>query len=214
MKYKAVVFDFDGTIVDSEEGIARGFQFALRSQGIEEDLEVIKDLIGPPLSRTIITKYGLSEEDGAKAMKLHREYYNEIGLYQSKIFPLVIELLEGLKDLGVQMMIATNKAEQFAVDQIKYFGLEGYFDAVVGNNHEQTKGSKADFINIAITNLGLDKSEMMMVGDRYNDIEAGKLVGLHTVGVLYGYGSEQEIKEVNPTYIIKDPLELIDIVKG
>ena len=112
------------------------------------------------------------------------------------------------------MMIATNKAEQFAVDQIKYFGLEGYFDAVVGNNHEQTRGSKADFINIAITNLGLDKSEMMMVGDRYNDIEAGKLVGLHTVGVLYGYGSEQEIKEVNPTYIIKDPLELIDIVKG
>ena len=214
MKYKAVVFDFDGTIVDSEEGIALAFQFALRSKGIEEELNMIKELIGPPLSRTIITKYGLSEVDGAKAMVLHREYYNEIGMYQSKLFPLVIEMLEELKAMGVKMMIATNKAEEFAVKQVKYFKLEEYFTSIVGNNHTQTRGTKSDFIRIATAELGLNKEEIMMVGDRYNDIEAGKEVGLDTVGVLYGYGSKEEISNIAPTYIIKDPLELLAIVKG
>ncbi|MPW27179.1 HAD hydrolase-like protein [Alkalibaculum sp. M08DMB] len=214
MRYKAVVFDFDGTIVDSEEGIAIGFQHALKSQGISEDLEVIKSLIGPPLSRTIITKYGLSEEDGEKAMQLHREYYTEIGIYQCKLYPLIIEMLEGLKAMGVKMMIATNKAESYAIEQIKYCEIGQYFTCVVGNNETQTRGTKAEFIDIAIGDLGINKNEIMMVGDRYNDIEAGKEAHLDTVGVTYGYGSITEINDIAPTYIINSPLELIDIVKG
>ena len=101
MKYKAVVFDFDGTIMDSELGIAKSFQKALNSHGIEEDVDVIKTLIGPPLSRTIITKYGLSEEEGAKAMGFHREYHNTIGIYEATVFPNVMDMLDKLKSLGI-----------------------------------------------------------------------------------------------------------------
>lgn len=212
LKYKGIVFDFDGTIVDSEEGIASAFQMALKSKGIKEDVQVIKGLIGPPLSRTIITKYGFSEEEGAKAMEIHRNYYKEKGVFQSTLYPNIKEMLGKLRNLGAKMMIATNKPESLALQQINYYNISDYFDEIVGNNNLQTRGSKGDFIRMAIKDLGLELSQIIMIGDRYNDIEAGKEVGLDTIGVTYGYGSAEEINQCNPTYIVEDPLEIIPIV--
>ncbi|MFZ7131000.1 MAG: HAD-IA family hydrolase [Eubacteriales bacterium] len=214
MQYKGVIFDFDGTLIDSEEGIACAFQMALKSKGIAEDLEVIRGLIGPPLTRTIITKYKLSEEDGAQAMEIHRKYYQEIGALQSKLYPNIKDLLTSLKKMGAKMMIATNKPESLAFMQIKHYDIGHYFHAIVGNNDLQTRGSKADFIRIASKDVGVDKSQLLMVGDRYNDIEAGKEVGLDTIGVTYGYGSLEEIQGTHATYIVNDPMEIVEIVKG
>lgn len=214
MKYKGVVFDFDGTIVDSEMGIANAFKTALKSKGIEEDVQVIKKLIGPPLSRTIITKYHLSEDDGAEAMEIHRKYYKEHGIYESKLFNNVANMLDTLKSMGIVMMIATNKPENLTLPQIEHFNIGCYFHEIIGNNDTQTRGSKADFIALATKDLHLDKSEILMVGDRYNDIEAGKEASLDTVGVTYGYGSLDEIKDTNPTYIVDDPMDIVEIVRG
>lgn len=213
MKYKGIVFDFDGTIIDSEEGIAKAFQAALKSKGILEELDLIKGLIGPPLSRTIITKYGLSEEEGTKAMEVHRNYYRDYGIYESRLFPNVEKMLKTFNDMGIILMIATNKPESYSLEQMKYYDIEKYFNSIVGNNESQTRGTKADFIKMAINSTNIDVSEVIMVGDRYIDIEAGKQVGLKTVGVTYGYGSEEEIKNSDPTYIIENIMELIDIIK-
>lgn len=214
-KYSAVVFDLDGTIIDSQLGIAKAFKHALAQYGIEEELEVIKGLIGPPLSRTIITKYGFSEEDGAKAMSYHREYYVEKGLYESRLFSDVINMLETLKEIGIVMMIATNKPEEHAIAGLKHYKLDKYFKSIIGNNLQQTRGTKADFITMAMDEAKIkDKDKVLMVGDRKHDIEGGKINNIDTIGVTYGYGTREEIEKCKPTYIVNNPMEIIKIIKA
>ncbi|NTW70776.1 MAG: HAD-IA family hydrolase [Eubacteriaceae bacterium] len=212
MKYKGIVFDLDGTIIDSETGIAKGFQKALASKGVAEEISAIKELIGPPLSRTIITKYGFDEKDAAEAMAIHREYYSTIGVYESDVYAGIVPMLEELKKRGLRLMIATNKAEEYAVKQLEHHGLLKYFDSVSGNDLLQKKGLKRDFIEEALEKSGMDKNDVVMVGDRFNDIDAAKEMEMDTIGVLYGYGSVEEIEGTKPTYIIKTPLELLEII--
>ena len=213
MKYKYVVFDLDGTILDSHEGICKCFQKALKAYGVEESVDNIKKLLGPPLSKTIITKYGFSKEDGAAAMKIHMKRLKEKGIYECKIYEEIPEMLKNLYDNGIKMAIATNKPEEASVLQLKHLELAKYFDIIVGNNWTQTRGSKGDFIRMAMKHMGVeDKSEVCMVGDRYNDLEGGVENGLDTIGVTYGYGSEEEIVNCKPTHIAKKPSDIADIV--
>ncbi len=215
MRYKNVIFDLDGTIIDSQLGIAKGFQSALKAYGVEEDIEVIKGLIGPPLSRTIITKYGFSEEDGAAAMKIHMQYCREIGVYEGSIYDGVIEMLDTLKEKGATVTIATNKPEELALLQMEHLKLKDYFKVIIGNNITQTRGNKSDFVRMAMEEAGFnDKENTIMIGDRYHDIDGGKDNNLDTIGVLYGYGSEEEMRGCNPTYIAKTPGDVTKIILG
>lgn len=213
MKYKAVIFDLDGTILDSQKGIAKAFQSALKAYGVEESVENIAKLIGPPLARTIITHYGFSEEDGAEAMKVHRKYLREKGIYECGIFDGVIDMLDRFKKSGVKMAIATNKPEEFAVAQLKYYKMEHYFEGIFGNNLEQTRGSKGDFVREAMESCKvLDSKDAVMVGDRKNDIQGGVENGLDTIAVLYGYGSEEELNNCGANYVVKTPLDVYKTV--
>jgi phosphoglycolate phosphatase len=212
VKYKGIVFDLDGTIIDSETGIAKAFQRALATKGMTDTLENIKRLIGPPLSRTIITKYGFTEEEGAAAMQKHKEYYISKGLFESNVYEGVEELLKSLQDNSLVMMIATNKPESYAVKQMEHYGLSRYFHSIVGNDMPQKRGTKKDFIIEAIASAGLKANDAVMVGDRNIDLDAAKEIGMDTVGVLYGYGSKDEIEGCDPTYMISSPLELLDVV--
>ncbi|SHF04237.1 HAD hydrolase-like protein [Alkalibacter saccharofermentans] len=214
MKYKGIVFDLDGTIIDSETGIAKAFQKALATKGMTDSLENIKSLIGPPLSRTIITKYGFSEKEGAEAMKEHKKYYISKGLFESSIYEGVKELLETLMDKNIVMMIATNKPETYAVTQMEHYGLSKYFHSIVGNDIPQKRGTKKDFIMEAIESAGIRAEDAVMVGDRNIDLEAAKEIGMDTIGVLYGYGSKEEIEGCMPTHLIDAPLEILGIVLG
>ena len=213
MGYKYVVFDLDGTILDSHEGICKCFQKALKAYGVEESIENITKLLGPPLSKTIITKYGFSKEDGAAAMKIHMKRLKEKGIYECLIYDGIVEMLQKLKENGVKMSIATNKPEEASILQLKHFDLYKYFEIVVGNNWTQDRGTKGEFIKMTLEHMGVtDKSEVIMVGDRFNDLAGGVENGLDTLGVTYGYGSEEEIVGCNPTHIAKSPSEIADIV--
>ena len=213
MGYKYVVFDLDGTIVDSHEGICICFQQALKSAGIEESVDNIRKLLGPPLSRTIITKYGLGEEEGAAAMKIHMKRLKEKGIYECKIYEGIPKLLKTLKENGIKMAIATNKPEEPSIMQLEHFDLAKYFEIIIGNDYTQTRGTKGDFIRMTLEHMGVeDKKEAVMVGDRYNDLEGGVENGLDTIGVTYGYGSKDEIDKCNPTHITDTPLGILDIV--
>lgn len=215
MGYKYVVFDLDGVIVDSHEGICRCFQKALAAYGVEESVENIKKLLGPPLSKTILTKYKFSKEDGAAAMKIHMKRLREKGIYECKIYEGVPEMLKKLTDNGIKISIATNKPEEPSRMQLEHFDLIKYFESVQGNNYTQDRGTKGEFIKMTMDDMGVtDKSEVIMVGDRYNDLEGGVENGLDTLGVTYGYGSKEEIEGCNPTYIVSSPMEIADVVLG
>ncbi|WP_290773130.1 HAD hydrolase-like protein [Anaerofustis sp.] len=213
MKYNYVIFDLDGTILDSHEGICRCFQKALKAYGVDESVENIRKLLGPPLSKTIITKYGFSKEDGAAAMKIHMKRLKEKGIYECKIYDEIPLLLKTLHEQGVKMAIATNKPEEASVLQLKHFKLAKYFEIIVGNNWTQTRGTKGDFIRMSMEHMKVeDKSKVCMVGDRYNDLEGGVENGLDTIGVTYGYGSKEEIEDCKPTYIANSPMDITKIV--
>lgn len=213
MKYEYLIFDLDGTILDSHEGLCRSFQSALKAYGIEESIGNIKNHLGPLLSETIVKVYGLSKEDGIEAMKLHRKRLMEKGIYECLVYEEIPEMLKTLKEYNVKLAIATNKPEEASVSQLKYFDLMKYFDVVVGNNWDENRGTKADFIRMAMEELKVeDKSKVCMVGDRFNDIEGGKENGLDTIGLTYGYGSIEEIKKYKPNYIVSSPMEICDIV--
>lgn len=213
MKFKYLIFDLDGTILDSHEGLCRSFQSALKSYGIEESIGNIKNHLGPLLSETIVKVYGLSKEDGIEAMKLHRKRLMEKGIYECSVYEGIPEMLKTLKDYNVKLAIATNKPEEASVSQLKYFDLIKYFDVVVGNNWDENRGTKGEFIKMAMMEMKVnDISRVCMVGDRYNDIEGGKENGLSTIGLTYGYGSRAELEKYKPDYIVSSPMEICDIV--
>jgi len=215
MGYKYVVFDLDGTILDSHEGICACFQKALEFCGIEESVENIRKLLGPPLSKTIITKYGVSKEQGAEAMKIHMKRLKEKGIYESKVYEGIPNLLKTLTENGIKIAIATNKPEEPSILQLKHFDLAKYFEIIIGNDYTQTRGTKGDFIRMTLEHMGVkDKKEAVMVGDRYNDLEGGVENGLDTIGVTYGYGSKEEIEGCNPTHIASCAEDVLDIVLG
>ena len=213
MKFKYMIFDLDGTILDSHEGLCRSFQSALKAYGIEESIGNIKNHLGPLLSETIVKVYGLSKEDGIEAMKLHRKRLMEKGIYECSVYEGIPEMLKTLKDYNVKLAIATNKPEEASVSQLKYFDLIKYFDVVVGNNWDENRGTKGEFIKMAMMEMKVnDISRVCMVGDRYNDIEGGKENGLSTIGLTYGYGSRAELEKYKPDYIVSSPMEICDIV--
>ena len=118
MKFKYLIFDLDGTILDSHEGLCRSFQSALKAYGIEESIGNIKNHLGPLLSETIVKVYGLSKEDGIEAMKLHRKRLMEKGIYECSVYEGIPEMLKTLKDYNVKLAIATNKPEEASVSQL------------------------------------------------------------------------------------------------
>ena len=213
MTYKTVVFDLDGTLIDSYEGIAKAFQQALLYKGVQESIETIKSLIGPPLYRTIITRYGFTEAEGKEAMKRHRDYLKEKGIYECSVFEGVEEMLQSLSDAGITLAIASNKPDYSTFAQLDHLGLSKFFTSIVCNNEDQTRGTKSDFIRIALEECGVkDKSAAIMVGDRGEDIQCGKENGLDTIGVLYGYGTKEEMREHQPTYVVKSPADVRKII--
>ena len=213
MKYDTIIFDFDGTLSDSEAGITRGFQKGLAAFGVEETLENIKALIGPPLSKTIITKYGFSPEDGAAAMKICKEYQlSDEGLSVVHLFDGVAEMLDGLKAMGLKLAIATNKPSTVAEVQFRHFGIDRWFDVTETNNADQTRGTKTDFVRWAMQRCGSQPQRCLMVGDRIHDLTGGKENGMDTAAVLYGYGSRTELEAAAPTCLAATPGELLDFI--
>ena len=215
MKYDTIIFDFDGTISDSEGAITRGFQKGLAAFGVEETLENIKALIGPPLGKTIQTKYGFNPEDAVAAMTICKNFQiSPEGLEVISLYDGMMELLQRLKELGLKLAIATNKPLPTVKPQMTHLGLDELFDALEANDVAQTRGSKSDFVRWAMEGCGSTPDRCLMVGDRKADVVGGKDSAMDTCGVLYGYGSREEMEGCTPTYIISTPLELLEVVKN
>ena len=181
-----VIFDFDGTIADSSEGVFNCVKHALSHFGIEENnVDNLRRMIGPPLREGFRKFYGV---DGEIATAKYREKYPIEGIYQCKLYDGMEQLLAELKQRGARLAIATSKPLDYTNKILKFLDIDKYFDVVVGATFDGTFDNKDDIVKEAIRQLGnVDIYHSYMVGDRYTDIIAGRKTGLITVGARYGF---------------------------
>ena len=211
-KYEYILFDLDGTLTDSGPGIMNGFEYSLGKMGIEyPDRDFLKQFVGPPLSESFEGKLGFSPEDAARGIALYKEYYYVKGVYENEVYPGIKELLAQLKASGKKMIVATTKAEQMANVVLDHFGLREYFDLLVATDFV-TRLNKIDVLAYAIENAGVDVKKAVMIGDRHYDITGAAHFGMDSVGVLFGYGSRQELEEAGATYIAETAQDLSEIL--
>ena len=216
--YSYAFFDLDGTLTQSEFGILEGAKRALTHFGIDiSDTAKLRKFIGPPLHVSFHDNYGLSEEDTEEAIRIYRAYYTEKGIYQAPLYPSMMELLSELKEAGVKLVITTSKPLVMAEKVAKNNEIYDLFDGIVGPGLDEHDSSKTFLIRKSMETLGLtddDRDKIVMVGDRFYDIEAAVDVGVDSIGVLYGYGEREELEKAGATYLVKDVPEIRGIILG
>ncbi|AIG43949.1 HAD family hydrolase [Streptococcus suis] len=202
--YQTILFDLDGTLTDSGQGILNSVAYALEKMGIEEpDTANLNRFIGPPLYESFSRFYQLSPEDTQSAVDAFRIYFKEKGMFENQLYPGIIPLLEELRTAGKTLVIATSKPEIFAKQILEHFGIAHYFDVIAGASLDSSRISKADVIGYAINQLEAFPKHAVMIGDREHDIEGARMHQLPAIGVLYGYGNKQEFEKAGATMIVE-----------
>lgn len=206
-------FDLDGTLTDPALGITNSFKHALKCFGLEiPTYEKLCSFIGPPLVDTFRTQFGFSEEKAALGVVKYREYFAEKGLLENAVYPGIPDLLSTMKDAGKKLVVATSKPEEYSVKIIEHFGLAQYFENVCGSLMDETRSKKDEVIEYALERNQIDdRGKILMIGDRKHDILGAKKTGLKSCGVLFGYGSMQELQNAGADYIAGNITELKDI---
>ena len=214
MKYKAVIFDFDGTICDTGEGILKSAKYALDYYNIEApEYTELTFFIGPPLTDSYSRYFGFDDKKAIDAVMLFREYYSSKGNMQCDIYPGVREFISAVKSAGIRVGIATSKPEFFAKKIAERFGVDRLFECISGASLNSTTQDKAESIKSAIKSMNItDLNRCVMIGDRSHDIIGAKKTGLSSIGVLYGFGTRQEFEESGADYIAADFNELKSIL--
>ncbi|HEM2541832.1 TPA: HAD family hydrolase [Streptococcus suis] len=207
--YQTILFDLDGTLTDSGQGILNSVAYALEKMGIEEpDTANLNRFIGPPLYESFSRFYQLSPEDTQSAVDAFRVYFKEKGMFENQLYPGIIPLLEELRTAGKTLVIATSKPEIFAKQILEHFGIAHYFDVIAGASLDSSRISKANVIGYAINQLETFPKQAVMIGDREHDIEGARMHQLPAIGVLYGYGNKQEFEKAGATMIVETVQDL------
>ena len=214
IRYRYALFDLDGTLTDPGEGITKSVQYALAKFGITvEDRKQLFCFIGPPLHESFEVYYGFSHPDAMRAVDCYREYYAVKGIFENLVYDGIEKMLQQLQAAGVRICLATSKPEVYAKQILEHFGLDGYFTAVAGSEMDGTRTKKAEVVERALMLLGNpDVSDCIMIGDREHDVLGGQAHGLDTVGVLFGYGSREELERAGATYIAATPADIVKII--
>ena len=197
MKYNYVLFDLDGTLTDPGEGITNSVMYSLQKFGIEvtNRTELYK-FIGPPLVESFKDFYGFSGDKAWQAVEYYREYFADRGIFENKVYEGIAKTLETLRNKGYHLLIATSKPTKYAVMILEKFNLAEYFEFVSGSAMDEKNSSKADIIRYALDMNKINPDEAVMIGDRKHDIIGAKANGIHSIGVLYGYGDIDEMLAV------------------
>jgi phosphoglycolate phosphatase len=214
MRFDTVLFDLDGTLTDPAIGITNSIIYSLDKFGISvNDRSELYFFIGPPLINSFMQYCNFSKTKAETAVEYYREYFKDKGLFENSVYSGIPELLETLKKSGVKIVLATSKPLIFAEKILKHFDLYKYFDLSVGATLDGTLGEKTDIIAKALTKLNhTSLSNIAMVGDRKFDIEGAIQNSITPIGVLYGYGDEDELKTAGAKLIAKDVNELKNIL--
>lgn len=211
--YKAILFDLDGTLTESGEGITKCVQYALEKLGKPEaDLKKLEVFIGPPLMEQFMKYAGLDEETARRAVEYYRERYSTTGIFENRPYPGVEEMLQELKRKKYLLAVASSKPEYFVKQILDYFHLTEYFDEIVGSELNGSRTNKTEVIEETLRRLGLDKhrEQVIMVGDKEHDVLGARAAGLECVAVSYGYGTEEELTAAQPLQTVSSTEEILD----
>ena len=213
MKYKYYLFDLDGTLTDSGIGITNSVMYALEKFGIHvSDKKELYPFIGPPLTDSFRKYYGFTEEQALQAVEYYREYFRAGGIFENAVYEGIPEMLGELKSRNATVALATSKPYEFTVQILDHFDLHQYFDHVGAATMDGHISKKADVIRNLLDTLGVaDKSSVLMIGDRDQDVEGAKANDLHCAGVLWGYGSNDELMNAGADYIASEPSDILNL---
>ena len=203
--YDIFFFDLDGTLTDSSLGITNSVIYALRKFGIEEtDRRKLYSFIGPPLKASFEKFFGFTKEQCEEAVVYYREYYREKGIYENHVYDGVEAVLKELRKRDKRLVVATSKPEPFARQIIEHFRLKPYFDYVAGMELDGGRGTKEEVIRYGLHTCKIaDMSKVLMVGDREHDVFGAHAAGLECLGILYGFGTREELLNAGADYIEK-----------
>ena len=214
MRYQTILFDFDGTVYDTVEGITKSIQYALRKHGKEAELEELRCFAGPPLVNKFMEVYGVSREEGEELVRDFRERYTPMGLYESSPFPGIDVLLEHLKAFGFQIGLATSKPQSMAETLLRQSGLIRYFDVIAGSRMGPNNDEKWQIVLRAMDESGAGKDSTVLVGDTRYDVEGAIKCGIPCIGAGWGYGEEEELKKAGACYVAKNFVDLERYLTG
>lgn len=202
--WDTILFDLDGTLTDSQQGITNSVAYALAHFGIRAEPKDLIKFIGPPLTESLPEFYGFTPEQTARAVVVFQEYFMETGWLENAPYPGAADLLRDLRAAGKKLMVATSKPEGQAVQILEHFALARYFDRICGAPSGNGEGArKADVIRNALGYAG-GPASVVMVGDRRHDVAGARETGLPCIGVLYGYGGREELEEAGAAFIAED----------
>ena len=213
MRFNAAIFDLDGTIMDSGEGIVRSVGYALDKMGVKDyDEHTNYRFIGPPLIDSFMEYYSMNEEEAARAVAYYRERYSVTGIYESHMYEGVRELLCELKRLGVKLYIGSSKPEKYVRMILEKQGIIDLFDYVAGATFDESRNNKEQVLTYLFEQVEIDPKTAVMIGDRYHDIEGAHYMGIPCIAVLYGFGNEEEFKKYGAEFIAADTDEILKII--
>lgn len=214
--FRTVLFDLDGTVADSGAGILNCVRYAFNKMNLEiPDEAVLKKFLGPPLMYSFTNFCGMSEEQAWKAFHLYRERYCDMDccVTENSLFDGIYGVLEQLAAAGKRIALATTKPENTADRIVEYFDIKKFFTVVCGAANDGSRGVKSEVIRDALERCGeTDPKQVLMIGDRFYDIEGAKAVGTYSAGVLYGGGSREELEKAGADYLVSEPSEIVNIV--
>ena len=201
----AIYFDLDGTLTDPKPGITRSIQYAL--QRLDYPTIPTEDeltwCIGPPLRSSFVKMLG--DHDADRAVALYRERFSDIGLYENRVYDGIGEVLTTLRASSHRLFVATSKAHVFADRIIDHFGLRQHFERVFGAELDGTRADKSHLLEHALKEASVDPAKTLMIGDRSHDMVGAKNNGMKGIGVLYGYGSRDELIEAGAQHVCATP---------
>ena len=206
--YDYILFDFDGTVYDTVEGITRSVQYALRQHGMDAPLESLRCFAGPPLLEMFMERFGV-EEELAKALTADfRVRYRPIGVYESRVFPGVKELLLHLRAAGKKTAVATSKPQRLAEELLARENMTGLFDFICGAGDNGEGNAKWQVVERAMEGLDADRSKTILVGDTRYDVSGAHRCGIPCVGVEYGYAIPGDMESSGADAMVRDTMEL------
>ena len=206
-----VLFDLDGTLTNPKEGITRCVRYGMEALGYPAPpLDELTPFIGPPLLDMYMETCGFTKEQGLLAVAKYRERFGTVGMFENEVYEGIPELLTELKAAGKHLGVATSKPGVFAVPILEHFHLDGYFERIIGSELDGTRVKKGEVITEALRQFGEEETNgrVVMVGDRKHDISGAKENHIPSIGVCYGFGGREELKEAGADHIAETVEEL------
>lgn len=213
-QYTHILFDLDGTLSDPLEGLANSIIYSCEKFGISDySADEFRSFIGPPLHISYKNRFNLSDEDAARIVRYYREYYEDKGKFENVLYDGITELLADLKAAGCTLAVSTSKPTHFSAQILEHFNIAQYFDVLVGSNLDNTMSDKSDIIAETLRRLSpASLDTCIMIGDRKFDVIGAHKNGIKCIGVLYGYGSREELTENSADQIANDVQSLRNLI--